>query len=314
MSIAFLPYGFLRKHFCRLAEIRLDQLEWPLGDGPPDAVPTDACVADLTENDHLIVVANSRIFTMRQDGVPCSVSILLCEPPVIQGRLYAAVPYVAQRFRYVLTHSTRLLERVANARFVAHGGSMISQHQQPIIEKTARCGIIASDKNSTAGHRLRHRIIEDAVAAGTQLTTLGRGYEALERKEDGHLPFCFSVVIENCREPGYFTEKLIDSFLCNSVPIYWGAPDIEHFFDPRGMVICRSQAELINAVRSLKESDFASFDSALAHNRSVALQYADYFPRAAAMVQSWDQDRERFSGGASESFLSSDSSTEMRVA
>lgn len=314
MSIAFMPYGFLRKHFCCLAEVPLDQLEWPLEDGPSNRLLPGSCVADLTESDHLIVVANSRLFTMRQDGVSCPVSVLLCEPPVIQRRLYAAIPYIAHRFRFVLTHNTRLLERVPNARFVAHGGSMLSQHQQPVIQKSKRCGIIASRKNSTAGHRLRHHTINDAAAARVELTALGRGYESLDLKEDGHLPFNFSVVIENCRESGYFTEKLIDSFLCHSVPIYWGAPDIEHFFDPRGMVICRNRSEINQAVQNLKESDYAEFSSALANNRAAALKYADYFPRAAAMVQSWDHSRGRVTESLLQPNLKPESSAVLRAA
>jgi hypothetical protein len=36
----------------------------------------------------------------------------------------------------------------------------------------------------------------------------------------------YSLVMENQRQPGYFTEKLLDAFRAGSVPIYWGAPDV----------------------------------------------------------------------------------------
>jgi len=32
-------------------------------------------------------------------------------------------------------------------------------------------------------------------------------------------PYRYSVVIENVREPGYFSEKLVDALLCGTVPI-----------------------------------------------------------------------------------------------
>jgi hypothetical protein len=34
-----------------------------------------------------------------------------------------------------------------------------------------------------------------------------------------------ALVMENQRQPGYFTEKLLDAFRAGAVPIYWGAPD-----------------------------------------------------------------------------------------
>jgi hypothetical protein len=36
----------------------------------------------------------------------------------------------------------------------------------------------------------------------------------------------FALVMENQRQPGYITEKLLDAFAAGAVPIYWGAPDV----------------------------------------------------------------------------------------
>jgi hypothetical protein len=87
--------------------------------------------------------------------------------------------------------------------------------------------------------------------------------------------------VENSRCAGYFTEKLIDSFLCRSLPIYWGAPDIAHFFDPRGMVCCHDEQELRAAIVSLKPNDFEQRRSFLDENVQRALKYADYHKNAA---------------------------------
>lgn len=37
----------------------------------------------------------------------------------------------------------------------------------------------------------------------------------------------YSLVMENQRQPGYITEKLLDAVAAETVPIYWGAPDID---------------------------------------------------------------------------------------
>lgn len=285
MPVAFLPYGQPSRHFCDLGQISFDDVEWPSSDRPEGKT-----LADLTAEDHILVVASSRVLTLRQKALRCPVSVLLCEPPAIQKRLYPAIAQQHRRFRYLLTHNSRLLKSVPNARFVAHGGSMIGSPQQPRSAKTKRISIIASPKKSTEGHRLRHRIVQWSQQHAPDLVALGRGYEPLAEKADGHNPFLFSVVIENSREPGYFTEKLIDSFLCHSLPIYWGAPDIAHFFDPRGMICCSSAREVQEAVRDLNEHDYRRREASLLKNRETALRYLDFFGRATRLIADLDSD------------------------
>ena len=284
MSVAFLPYGQPRKHFCDLGQILFEDLEWPLEDRP-----AGSHLKDLTATDHLIVVASSRALTLRKKSLNCPVSILLCEPPAIQKRIYPAISMQRKRFRYVLTHNTKLLQSVANAQFIAHGGSMIGAVEQPRSSKTDRVSLIASPKKSTQGHRIRHEIVDWAQQRAEGFSALGRGYQALKEKADGHNPFYFSVVIENSREPGYFTEKLIDSFLCHSLPIYWGAPDIAHFFKPLGMICCSSAEEVKAAVMNLTVDDYVAREADLLKNRQIALQYTDFFGRAAELVAKLDQ-------------------------
>ena len=52
----------------------------------------------------------------------------------------------------------------------------------------------------------------------------------LKKKEDGLKSYKYSIIIENSSEVNYFTEKLIDACLLETVPIYWGAPNISEYF------------------------------------------------------------------------------------
>jgi hypothetical protein len=96
-------------------------------------------------------------------------------------------------------------------------------------------------------------------------------------------------VIENSRTPGYFTEKLIDSCLSSSVPIYWGAPDIEHFFDPSGMVVCRNERELRDAVLRVGDGEYERRREGLSTNRERAMWYCDPHQRAARLLHNEDR-------------------------
>ena len=49
-------------------------------------------------------------------------------------------------------------------------------------------------------------------------------------KEAGILPYRYSLAIENSSQKNYFTEKLLDSLLMWSIPIYWGCPNLHQFF------------------------------------------------------------------------------------
>ena len=40
----------------------------------------------------------------------------------------------------------------------------------------------------------------------------------------------FSIVIENVREPEYFSEKILIPLLCGCIPIYLGCTNIDHYF------------------------------------------------------------------------------------
>jgi len=123
------------------------------------------------------------------------------------------------------------------------------------------------------------------MKSGSDLDAMGYGYKPLEDKADGHVPYQFSVVIENCREPGFFTEKLIDSFLCRSLPIYWGAPDIEHFFDPRGMILCRTADDIQTAIEKATPEDYARRREFLERNRQTSLRYINCVDTAAQCLE-----------------------------
>jgi Glycosyltransferase family 10 (fucosyltransferase) C-term len=116
---------------------------------------------------------------------------------------------------------------------------------------------------------------------GQDIDIMGRGYKPFSEKSAGLAPYRYSIVIENAREENYFTEKLVDALLCNTVPIYWGCPNIADFFDTSGMILCETMADLQRAVEQMSEADYTSRLPGLEAARNVAIGYADIYPRAA---------------------------------
>ena len=56
----------------------------------------------------------------------------------------------------------------------------------------------------------------------------------------------FSVCVENVKKDYYFSEKLIDCFLCKSKPVYYGCDNISNYFNTDGMVLFHSIEELLS--------------------------------------------------------------------
>lgn len=54
-------------------------------------------------------------------------------------------------------------------------------------------------------------------------------------KLPGLLPYQYSLVLENSVQKNYWTEKLADAYLSWCVPLYYGCPNIDEYFDPRSI-------------------------------------------------------------------------------
>lgn len=48
----------------------------------------------------------------------------------------------------------------------------------------------------------------------------------------------FTIAFENISLPGWTTEKLIHPLIANSIPIYWGNPNVLEFFNPTAFISC----------------------------------------------------------------------------
>ena len=284
MAIVLIPFGKPDRHREQLADLPIGASMRLHGD-----LTGRECLADLTSSDHLILGASSRTLTASHRRLNCQVSLLLQEPVAIKPRFYTFCRLFGSRYHRILTHSSMLLSKLTNARFTAHGGALVSNTGALNPSKQHRISLVASSKNSTIGHRLRHRIAAWSRKSATDLKLFGTAYYRIDDKREAHDNYFFSVCIENSRTPGYFTEKLIDSFLCSSLPIYWGAPDIAHFFDPRGMICCNSELELQHVTQNVTEADYYSRLPYLEQNIQRALAFSDFYSNAVLVLKHEDE-------------------------
>jgi len=278
-AVAILPYGIRPTPW--LARMPLDRLSWPLGQ--PDRLKGKT-VADLGASDHLLAYLTSRLLYTPRPGIRARVSVMVVEPEAVHGRNMAWLKLLWRRFHRVLSSNAGLLAALPNAALFYYGTTWVANWDNLKIEKTRLASLIASAKNHYPGHRLRHQVVTRVRTNGADVEILGHGYAPFEHKAEGLSPFRYSVVIEYVREPGYFTEKLIDAFLCETVPIYWGAHDIAEIFDDRGMILVEDLAGISAAIEKMSEDDYLARLEFVRLNRDKAKRYANQEKAAAHII------------------------------
>jgi hypothetical protein len=279
-KIAILPYGVPLGF--RPWRIKLDQLIWPLGQ---PAGLEGKTIADLSDRDHLIVPPWETMHIRPSFGTKAHISLLFGEPRAVHGQHMKMLRLSHRRFFKVLTGDQLLLDKIPNAVFFPVGGAWVFDWQNTDKTKRAMCSLIASSKQKHEGHKLRHATVEWVRASGVDVDIMGRGYKPFAIKTDGLAPYRFSIVIENVRERNYFSEKLIDAILCDTVPIYWGCPNIGDFFDTSGMILCNNLADIQTAVHTMTEDAYDLRRDAVRRMVPVAETYADIQKRAAITIR-----------------------------
>jgi hypothetical protein len=170
------------------------------------------------------------------------------ESPVISPAAYEFIKNNHNKFDLIFTFSKELLAISDKFILTPLGGCWINDEDKNIYEKSKEVSIILSSKQSTVGHRLRHVILENHPSIDSF------GYNnPIDKKITGLKDYRFSIIVENCKKDYYFSEKLIDSFMTGTIPIYWGCPSIGDFFDTNGMLIFDTLDELQSIMNNLNK-------------------------------------------------------------
>jgi len=119
--------------------------------------------------------------------------------------------------------------------------------------KTKLLSIIASNKQFTKGHKLRYNFAQYIKKElGDDVDVFGMGENSVEDKWDAIAPYKYHIVIENGSYDHYWSEKLADSFLAQSYPLYYGAPNIHEYFT-KDMLTAIDITDPKKALQTIKE-------------------------------------------------------------
>jgi len=85
--------------------------------------------------------------------------------------------------------------------------------------------------------------------------------------------YMFSIQIENVFEKYFFSDKIVDSFLTGTVPIYKGCTNIKDYFNMDGIITFDTREELLNIVSNLTEKDYTDRKEAIKDNFERAKEF-----------------------------------------
>lgn len=188
----------------------------------------------------------------------------LNESTEIDTTSHSNILNVMDEFDLVFTHKKSFYAVSSNARFVP--ASCLWIKDPSLHKKSKLVSMITSSKTMTSGHRYR---IEWAEKLKGSVDLYGHYSNPIERKEQGLVDYMFSVAMENASYKSYFTEKILDCFATGTIPIYWGTPDIDLFFNQDGIIKLEENFD----VSMLNEDYYHDRIDAIKENLDRVLEY-----------------------------------------
>jgi len=128
------------------------------------------------------------------------------------------------------------------------------------------CNFIYSKQNEEEGTLLR-RDFCNALAHYKKVDCpgiiLNNMRDAIEPRSgnwiQGKLDFIknykFTIAFENTFSRGYVTEKIMHAFMTNSIPVYYGDPEVQRMFNPKAFVNVRSFKIFDEVIEKIKQLD-----------------------------------------------------------
>jgi hypothetical protein len=161
----------------------------------------------------------------------------LCESKTIIPEIYNwclnNIQILKQKYIKVFTHDITLCNISDIFVLVQCSGKSFLNSGQ-IYDKSKLISMVCSNKVLCAEHIYRLKVIDRFK---DKCDLYGRGFNPINNKIDGLKDYCFSITMENATYSNMFTEKITDCFMCGTVPIYYGIPNICDFFDKDGIIV-----------------------------------------------------------------------------
>jgi hypothetical protein len=199
---------------------------------------------------------------------------VLTESPI--DICYREINEVVKRFSVVFTHQRDLVARGGAFRPLMFGTNWLgicddaATHRalQAHSSKTGNVSFIGSLEHPDEGpYRVRREIAQYVLSRG-DVECYGKGIRPIAGKQEAIAPYRFSIAMENATTDDYFSEKLVDCLLMETVPVYYGCPGISKLFDPRGLITFSTRDELARILDELTPARYEQLRPFVLENKA----------------------------------------------
>lgn len=201
--------------------------------------------------DKLVLIDNTIMqYEQLPPGIP-EVYGWVCESRSVVNNLshFLAWNYdkLEKRFKTIFVSDKNLVSFSKVFKYCPAGSNLpwVPESEYAIYDKTKLVSMVASHKQYTKGHIIRHEYanrFKDNLdlfggACGSPKLPETDPTQPWKSKMFGLKDYMFHIVIENDFYDGYYTEKLTDCFATGTIPVYLGNPAIGELFNTNGIIL-----------------------------------------------------------------------------
>lgn len=132
---------------------------------------------------------------------------------------------------------------------------VLLENSVPKCKKTAFCSFVVSNDQ---GMKERFQMMEllneykKVDSGGRYMNNIGGPVKDKFTFDQSHK---FSICFENCSHPGYTTEKIVEAFAADTIPVYFGDSEIGKHFNTHAFINVADYPSLEDAVKRIIEID-----------------------------------------------------------
>lgn len=186
-----------------------------------------------------------------------------------------------EEFDYILTHDEKILNDFPNAKFIYTAGvwcyleknDNLTWSENKFQIKDKNISMVVSGKNFTLMHQIRNTIADKVK---DKIDIFGAYVnKPIQFKSQSLDKYKYQIVIENEISSYGFTEKILDCFISQCIPIYIGATKINEFFNLDGIIKLSPDKldDLENILLKCNEKEYFSRLEAVLDNYHRSLKY-----------------------------------------
>lgn len=178
-----------------------------------------------------------------------------------------------------------------------HLGSTYDQLLNRKIKKTKLLSSVCSSLYNMDGHKFRIDLLKYIESKNElQIDIYGRenlfkfknykGSLPSHNKDDGILPYKYTFISENCDRENYFTEKLSDAILGETLCFYWGCKNINDFIDEKAFIKLPFNLEEAYQIikTSINNNEWEKRINYIKTEKLKILNYYNFFPRIENLI------------------------------